>query len=189
MRRIGAIKLLQVQRDPIKYKGVSYDPEPLLEVDEAVVGPSGMLGRYDGGWVVDVHSPVHPNPRGGGNRALSIGFTAHYDAMSARYGACPLGEAGENIVVESSGIVTLADLEGTVVIRTAEGDIELTGARVAAPCREFTSYLLGLPHVAEREELGNDLEFLEHGMRGFVFGVDHLDGWRTIRTGDEVFVA
>ncbi len=187
MRRIGTIKLLQVQRGPLKVKDVSYDPRPLLEVESASLGPDGMLGSSAGGWVLDVHSSMHPACRGGGNRALSIGFTAHYDAMSARYGARLLGEAGENIIVESSGMVTLADLDGTVVIKAAEGDVELTGARVAAPCREFTSYLLGLDHIPDRAELGNDLEFLGHGMRGFVFGLDHLGGWITVRTGDEVF--
>ncbi len=186
MRRIGEITLVQVQRASLKTKGVGYDPAPLLRAEAAAVGPDGVLGLSDGGWVVDVHGAGHPASRGGGRRALSIGFTSHYRAMAGRYGVVPLGIAGENLVVDTDEVVTLDDLLPTVVIETAEGRIDLPGARVAAPCREFTSFLLGRPDVAPRDEIGADLAFLEDGMRGFVFSTGHLGGWTIVRPGDTV---
>jgi hypothetical protein len=108
--------------------------------------------------------------------------------MSARFGDVEAGTAGETLIVAAEQRIRAADLEGTVVIETGKGSVELPGGRVAAPCREFTSYLLGLSDVAPREEIEADLDFLEDGMRGFVFGVDHLRGWTTVRPGDVVWV-
>jgi len=188
MRVLGEVAHLQVQRSPVRHRGVGFDPTPLLAVDELAVGPPGLLGRHDGGWVVDVHGSVHPQVRGGGRRALSMGFTAHYRSMAARFGDLPLGTAGENVIVDTGRRVTLQDLEDGVAVETAEGILHLGDARVAAPCPEFTSYLLGLPHVAERDEIDADLVFLGGGMRGFLFAVDHLSGWTLVRPGDRVMV-
>ena len=186
MTPIGEIVHLQVQRSALKTKGVGYDPSPLLAVSEIAVGPDGVLGRHDGGWVVDVHSAIHPQSRGGGRRALSIGFTSHYREIGRRYGEQPVGIAGENLIVAADHRIEPADLAGGVVIDTAEGPIALSGARVAAPCREFTSWLLGRIDVAPREEIAADLAFLEDGMRGFILAVDHLEGWTVVRPGDRV---
>ena len=188
MRKLGSVELIQIQRSPLKTKRIGYDPAPLLAVEEAALGPNGMLGHSNGGWVIDANSELHPSGRGGGNRALSIGFSSHYALMSRRYGNMPLGEAGENLIVDTPDVVTIEDLAGTVVIETAEGPIELVSAAVAAPCREFASYLLGLPDVADRSELSAEFEFLEDGMRGFVFGLANLEEWKTVRPGDGVWI-
>lgn len=185
---LGRIVALQVQRDPLKQRGVGYDPSPVLQVKEASLDAQGMVGRSDDGWVVDAHHPAHPRARGGGNRALSIGFTEHYDRIAARFGRGELGCGGENIIVESDRRITVDDLAGTVVIRTDDGEIELTGARVAAPCAEFTSYLLGLDQVMTKRELADDVEFLDDGTRGFILDVAHLDRPTTILVGAEVVV-
>jgi len=187
-RLLGPIVRIQVQRNPVKSEGKGYDPGPILAVEEAVIGPPGLIGRHDHAWLVDAHHATHPASRGGGRRALSIGFSEHYARMAERFRSAPLGCAGENLIVETDRRVILADL-GSVVVRTAEGEVPLGGARVAAPCREFTSFLLGRPDVALREEIADDLAFLEDGMRGYILDLKPLEGAHRIRVGDVVVVA
>jgi hypothetical protein len=184
---LGRIVRLQVQREPLKEKGVGYDPGAILSVTRASIDANGMVGWTGRGWVLDAHHSAHPRARGGGNRALSIGFTGHYALMADRFGEAPLGVAGENVIVEHDGRVYEKDLRGMVVLRGAGGDIETTDARVAAPCREFTSFLLGLDAVPDRVELEDDLEFLERGTRGFILDVGGL-GPGAIEVGDEVLL-
>lgn len=187
-RELGTIVRLQVQRDPLKEKGVSYDPSAILTIDEASLDLQGMLGRHDDTWVVDAHHSAHPRARGGGRRALSIGFSGHYDLMAERYGAADLGCAGENLIVGTSGRTTQADLAGEVVVHTADGQVVLRNARVAAPCAEFTSWIKGSDTVIPKLDQADDIEFLEHGTRGFILDVSHLDRPVTIRVGDRVTV-
>ena len=186
-RLLGRIRLLQVQRLPLKAAG-HYDPRPLLAVAEAAVGPPGVVGFHEGAWVVDAHHAAHPARRGNAGRAVSLGFTGHYRLMEERFGAVPLGIGGENIVVAAEGRIYLRDLLGTVVVRGEEEELALTGARVAAPCLPFTSYLLGLNRVAERSEVEEHLEFLGEGMRGFVLSAVEGAAPVVIRPGDEVWV-
>lgn len=187
-RSLGRIVRLQVQRAPVKHKGSAYDPGPILFVDRAAIGPGGTVGWTDRGWVLDVHHAAHPSARGGGTRPLSIGFTGHYALMAERFGDLPVGIAGENVIVDHDGRVLPEDLQGAVVLRTAVGDVAATGARVAAPCREFTSFLLGLDRVADRTEIGDEMEFLERGTRGFILDVSGLDRPMSVAVGDEVLV-
>ena len=183
---LGPIVRLQVQRQPLKAPKVGYDPTPILAVEEAMIGPGGIRGRRDGTWVLDCHHDEHPN--GNGRRALSMGFTEHYDRMAARFGAAQLGCAGENVIVATDRRIDLGDLEGTVVIRTSEADVPLIGAYVAAPCLEFTSFLLARTDVGTEGEIGDDRAFLHDGTRGYILGVRHLEGEYTVRLGDEVVV-
>ena len=187
-RLLGSIVLLQVQRTPVKMPGGRYDPRPLLPVAEALIGPDGMAGFHDGAWILDAHHAAHPARRGGAGRALSIGFTGHYRLMAERFGSVPVGIGGENLIVEASGRLYLKDLLGTVVVRAAGGDLALEGAKVAAPCPHFTSFLLGLDRVAERSEVAEPLEFLGDGMRGYVLGAAPGSAPVIIRPGDEVWV-
>ena len=92
-RPIGEVVRLQLQREPLKASD-RYQPEYLLSVERAIVGPQGMLGYHDGCWVVDAHHAAHPRSRGGGKRALSVGFTGHYAAMGERVRSLPFSEAG-----------------------------------------------------------------------------------------------
>lgn len=187
-RRLGPIVLLQVQRTPLKVPGGPYDPWPLLAVGEAAIGPEGMAGFHDGAWVLDAHHAAHPARRGGAGRAVSIGFTGHYRLMAERFGSVPVGIGGENLIVEAPGRLYLRDLLGTVLVRTAAGNLALEGAKVAAPCLPFTSFLLGLDRVAERPAVAEPLEFLSDGMRGFVLGAPPGSAPVIIRPGDEVWV-
>lgn len=187
-RALGRIVALQVQRDPLKEKGRGYDPGPILQVQEASLSAQGMVGLCGESWVVDAHHSSHPRARGGGNRALSIGFTEHYERIRERFGKGDLGCGGENVIVDSDARVNVEDLAGTVVVRTTHGDVELTGARVAAPCAEFTSYLLDLDVVSPIKEIAADIAFLEEGTRGFILGVAHLERPVQIHVGAEVVV-
>jgi hypothetical protein len=137
---------------------------------------------------MDAHHAAHPNSRAGGRRALSIGFSGHYDQIAERFGSAPLGCAGENLIVATDRRITVSDLEGVIVVRTADGEVLLGSARVAAPCREFTSFMLGRPDVAPRDEIAADLAFLDDGMRGYILDLKTLEGAHRVRVGDVVEV-
>jgi len=185
---LGPIVRIQVQRNPLKKPGIGYDPEPILAVEEAVIGPPGLVGRSEGAWILDAHHACHPASRGGGRRALSIGFSEHYDRIAARFGAAPLGCAGENLIVASDKRIAPDDLDGVLVVHTGDGEVPLGGARVAAPCAEFTSFLLGRTGVAPRDEVADGLEFLDGGTRGYILDLKPLRGAHRIRVGDNVEV-
>jgi len=51
-RELGTIVRLQIQRDPLKVKGVSYDPAGILAVEEASLDSNGVLGRHRDAWVL-----------------------------------------------------------------------------------------------------------------------------------------
>lgn len=187
MRLLGPIVRLQVQRDPLKTRGIGYDPAGILAVDEAAIGPLGITGRHDGAWVLDTHHGAHPRSQAGGRRALSIGFTGHYELMGGRFGAAPLGCAGENLIVTNPGRITAAEL-GTLVVKGAGGAFELRKARVAAPCAEFTSWIKRLDVVVPKQDQADDVAFLDDGMRGYILDVSHLERPMPVRVGDEVWV-
>lgn len=186
MHKIGDIVALQIQRDRIKIKGVGYLPELIQPIEEAALHGGGMIGHDDGSWVMDVHHPFHPTGKGNASRAVSFGFTSHYAAMRRRFGVVPDFVGGENIIVDTATMLSVEDLAGGVVVRTAAADIEFTEAIVLAPCREFTSHLLGLAAPAAKDAIADDIAFLADGMRGFGAGVD--GGPFTVSVGDEVWV-
>lgn len=187
MRKLGNIAMLQVHGNRVKHRD-RFDPTSLIEVETASLSSDGMLGWAGSGWVVDVHHAAWPEP--GPRRPLSMGFTSHYNKMENRFGKASLGVAGENIIVASDEVVSLADLGQRVVISAENGEeIQLVRPKVAKPCLPFTSFMLGLPSVGIREEIVGHLRFLDDGTRGFVFGVDEIGDPVRIRVGDEVFLA
>ena len=182
-RPIGTVIRLQLQREPLKASGV-YQPEYLLAVERAMVGPDGMLGLDGGSWVVDAHHRAHPRSRGGGKRALSVGFTGHYAAMDRRFGAVEDGVAGENVIVDGPAMRP-DDLAGGLLVRRPDGvEYELLEPRPAAPCLEFTSYLMRTSQVLNRDEARDELRFLDGGTRGYIVQVGHLAGLQHIALGD-----
>ena len=187
---VGPVVLLQVQRQALTGGEPNiYRPEPLLEVERLVVDAHGVSTEVDGAVVLDVHHASHPD---GGrftpDRALSIGFTAHYDAMETRFGDAPLGIAGENVIVRSDRVITQADVAGGLRITHADGTVSvLDRAKVAAPCAMFTRYLRGSPD-ATVEEIADDRAFLHRGIRGFVLRVDHRGDGITIEPGASVAI-
>jgi hypothetical protein len=161
----------------------------LLPVDELTLTPEGAIARLpDGGRLIDIHHARHPATRNNGTNDISVGFTGHYAAMRARFGPhLPDGIAGENILVESSGIVQASDLGGDLAIRPAAGGelIWLRGVRVLPPCVEFSTYA---GRSSEPEALKSALQFLGDGLRGFC-GRLPAGAAVTIAVGDEVLAA
>ena len=184
---IGPIVRLQVQKQAIKKRGEGYVPEDLLVVDRAAVDAWGMMGWDEDRWVVDAHNKAHPSRRGGGRRQLSIGFTGHYDLMEERFGQAPVGVAGENFIIDGPALSLAALGEGVVVVTSDGSELLLERPRVAAPCVEFTSFMLGLDHVAPLAEIEGPLADLHDGRRGFIVAADHQPNPVEVRTGDRVF--
>lgn len=183
---IGRIVRLQIQQVAIKDKGIAYLPERIVTTDLAAVDAWGMMAWDGEQWIVDAHHKSHPSRRGGGKRPLSIGFTGHYDLMAERFGSAPVGIAGENIIVDGPAL-SLGDLGGGVIVATEDGELLLERPRVAAPCLEFTSFMLGLDHVAPLDEIEAPLADLHDGRRGFIVAADHAPRPVNMRVGDEVF--
>lgn len=173
MRELGHIVHLQVQRSSLKTGEKPhrvYDPARLLNVGRLAIGPDGVLGEAaDGAWLVDVHHRAHPNTKNeDGAHGVSLGFTSHYAAMRERFGGrITLGCAGENIVVETQGRLTLEDLERGVALLDHAGHelARLEVLQVAHPCRPFSGWALG--GTVESDVLKETLQFLDDGMRGF----------------------
>lgn len=185
--RVGLIVRLQVQAEPLTPSGV-YEWQHLVPVDRAVVSADGMLGWDGTGWVVDAHHVAHPRPRGGGRRALSIGLTGHYAAMAERFAPAVVGIGGENIVVDGPALRLPAIAEGFLIRRPDGQEIELLAPRVASPCLEFTSFLLGSETLLTRAEVKDELAFLDGGTRGHIVDVGHLTKPVPVEIGDEVFL-
>jgi len=184
---IGTIVRLQVQRYPVKLKGEAYLHEGILPVERAAIDSWGMVGWHDDAWIVDTHHHAHPSRRGGGKRSLSVGFTGHYKLMEERFGSAPIGIAGENIIVAGPPL-SLEQMGEGLIIETSEGiEVLLERPRVAAPCAEFTSFMLGLDHVATREEIQAPLADLHDGRRGFIVAADHTAKPVELRPGDKVY--
>ncbi len=185
---VGDIIRLQVQRVPIKVKGIGYLPQEILPVERAAVDAAGMLGWHDGAWVVDAHNSAHPSRRGGGRRPLSLGFTGHYMAMAERFGEAPIGIAGENMIVDGPAL-WLSDLEEGLIVESSEGDLLLERPRVAAPCAEFTSFMLGLDEVALISDIEDALADLHDGRRGFIVATDHAAIPVELALGNKVYMS
>jgi len=193
MRTIGTITRLQIQRGSLKRGEKAtrvYDPTPLLSVPALNVTPEGALGASPDGadaWIVDVHHRAHPYTKNeDGLHGISLGFTAHYDAMRQHFGGTlEVGCAGENIIATSERRFGYDELAGGVAILAPDGSerVRLKVLQVAHPCRPFTGWALG--KQVEPEELKKHLQFLDGGMRGF-YCVG--EGTGTVALGDQVAI-
>jgi len=183
---LGRVVRLQIHPESLKRDDV-YDPSRLVAVERGSIDASGMLGWDGSGWAVDIHHEAHPRAKGGGHKALSIGFVGHYDRMAERFGEAPIGIAGENIIVDGPAIPADVVAAG-LVIRTQDGAVlELRSPTPALACPGFTSYLLKSESVLARDEIAEHLAFLSTGTRGFILSVEHIDRPVQISIGDEVF--
>lgn len=188
---LGRIVRLQVQPESLKQEidgKKIYQPDRLLSVDALTLTPTGATtGAADGSEILDVHNTRHPRSKHWGANLLSLGFTAHYAAMTQRFGNhVTLGGAGENLIVETAAPVTLEQLVGGVTIETPQGLVRLTDIVVAAPCQPFSTFALG-DTAASTSAQKAALQFLHHGMRGYycrLEGVTHA----VVRVGAPVFL-
>ena len=191
MKPLGQIVRLQVQRGCLKRMEGGrkiYDPSPILAVTQLTLTKSGACARLDdGSYLIDVHNAAHPTTRNNkGVNPLSFVFTSHYDRMRQHFGDHLVsGCAGESILVETSAIVSLADVAGGVVIQTKQGPVTLGSVVVAEPCTSFSEFALQRPS-APTEQLKPALQFLGEGTRGYhcQFGGESP---ATIDVGDMLF--
>jgi MOSC domain-containing protein YiiM len=195
MPQIGTITLLQVQIASLKVgeeRRQRYDPAPLRRVPAIEVDPDGAVGlAADGERLLDVHNRRHPaSKQRQGVNGLSFGFTSHYDEMRARFGATASdGAAGENILVTSDRRWTEDELAAGLLIETGSGQrLPLVRIKVAAPCVEFTRWVMRFPDDARPDlTVTENVQFLDHGLRGYYTAYDGPPA--TITVGDRVFLA
>ncbi|MCC6313639.1 MAG: hypothetical protein IT337_06470 [Thermomicrobiales bacterium] len=173
-RSIGRIARVQVQAESLKVAGTHfrrYDPAGLREMAALVLEPGGVVGLAgDGTRVEDVHHAGHPVGKHRGSNGVSVGFTSHYVAMRDRFPhALPPGEAGENILIETTHAWRAEELAGGVAIETVEnGWATLENIIVAEPCVEFARHALRYPEDARPDRRVTDaLRDLGQGVRGF----------------------
>ncbi len=196
MRELGRIKQVQIQPSPLKVESTDvryYDPSPLLVVESLELTPDGVFGRTaQQQRAIDVHHVDHPlSGNHHGTNGVSFGFTGHYETMRDRFGEHIVdGCAGENILIEHAGIITLTDLGNKIAIQSKETGqfVYLTKFKVAAPCVEFSQYAAnsGLPMAAK--PLKETLQFLHHGRRGFYATALAQETPVLVKAGDRVFV-
>jgi len=195
MHQIGQIKQVQIQRGSLKPDNGSYriyDPAPLQVVEHLLLTPEGVIGvTSQGEELVDVHHAAHPQSRNnGGVNGISVGFTSHYRAMRAKFGAhLTDGLAGENILVETTEEFLWAMPGGRIVLQArAGGELAyLEQVKVAAPCVEFSRFALSEPLAVSAAALREALMFLDHGRRGFYATLRGAEPC-VLRAGDLLFV-
>ncbi|MEZ4524132.1 MAG: hypothetical protein R3A46_21240 [Thermomicrobiales bacterium] len=197
---IGRIIRLQIQRQTLKHPlepkpghdrspEQFYDPQHILASEELWVADTVAAIQLGDDYVIDVHAAAHPRSRNRGNgNMLSIGFTSHYDKMRDRFDDhLTDGIAGENILVEASGILDVEDFAAGLAIQTAHGElVECNEVTIAAPCVEFSRFCLG-DRYADPRATSDALRFLGNGTRGF-YGYISSGLPAMIRTGDTLLV-
>ncbi len=191
MHKIGPIIKMQVQPTSIKVgsKPERYDPTRLLAVDTLLLSESGVVGvTCDGQHIIDVHNALHPHTKSRGDNGFSIGFTTHYQSLRSRFGdhmtdAC----AGENILVETDRMFSLADLQNGLAIQQVQtGEyIFLTDIQPIVPCLPFATYSAHRPLASH--EVKETLQSLMHGQRGFLAELVDKSETVTVRTGDSLY--
>ena len=188
MRELGCIARLQVQVEPLK-RGEKphrvYDSSLIREVDELTVTEHGVLGHVDGEDepILDAHHRDHPHSRFRGDNGISLGVLGHYSRLRERFGDHVVdGVAGENVLLDHPGRLTLEDLDGGVRVLSEE-PVVLAPVVVAEPCVEFSRLVLG--DSSATASLREPLQELRGGMRGFYLGVRLGHGAR-LRVGDAV---
>jgi hypothetical protein len=191
-RSLGTIIHVQVQTSSLKVDGEPrryYSPDPIRKVERLYINEGVISGLLDGLELLDVHCALYPESRNRGNgNMLSVGFTGHYEIMQQEFGPhLAPGIAGENIMVEHPGRLTLEDVQGGLAICTREGEIlELGTVSVAHPCVEFSRFSLDNLD-ASPQDVSQTLKFLDGGTRGF-YGVATSSLPATIYPGDELLV-
>lgn len=191
-RSLGKIVGLQIQTSSLKVDGEPrryYTPEPIRKVERLYVADGVVSGQVDGHEVLDVHCAVHPESRNRGNgNMLSVVFSGHYDLMRQEFGEHLVpGIAGENILVDYAGRLTLEDVERGLAIRDNDGNlVEFGTVSVAHPCVEFSRFSLD-DLDASPKDVSKTLRFLDGGTRGF-YCVVTSDLPATISAGDELLV-
>jgi hypothetical protein len=190
---LGTIARLQVQREALK-QGTAphrwYQPDNLVAVSAVRLDADGAVGlTEDGAEVIDVHNARHARCRDQrGTRGVSVMAVADYEHLRDRHGAhLTDGVAGETITLAGGPALRGRDLGAGLVVETRGGRVPLVQVRAAAPCVEFTSYVLRRPRGAGVDDaVLATLETLDDGARGFVCAAGAKG---TIALGDAVYLS
>lgn len=190
---LGTVGRLQVQREPLKpHRGATraYEPDKIVAVEAIRVTPRGVVGvRSHEPDILDVHHGDHPRTRDRrGDRGVSLMSDADYRWLRSRFGDhLTDGIAGETITLTGGPELRRRDLSAGVLVDTADGMVGFTQVHVAAPCVEFTRYVLRRsPDTEVDDTITATLDLLDHGARGFVAATA---GDGIIAVGDRVFLA
>lgn len=170
MHEIGQVVKLQVQTGPLKQgpHRERYDPTHLLDVPTLEMSERGVVGWCEGKPIQDVHHQDYAFNQGHKGHILSFNFTSHYEQMRQRYGE-HLGDGcgGDNIVFAAATPLTLADLQGDLVLETQTGHQgRLTLVTASTPCLSFSRFAIHQPNP-DQIQLKAALQFLRNGQRGF----------------------
>jgi hypothetical protein len=125
LRELGRVKLVQVQPSGLIIKtpsGYYYDASRRLDVDSLEITPLSIEATTPNGeHVLDIHHMNHPDKTYDNDDLVSIGFTAHYEAMRARFGEHMVdGIAGENIIIEYEAEVWSEDLGKGIIMENQD---------------------------------------------------------------------
>jgi hypothetical protein len=197
-RRLGVVSLVQLQPEGLLIEtpgktpsGYFYDAGRRVEVDRLQITPRGIEATLPGGErALDIHHLDHPDKAYEDDDLVSIGFTAHYDAMRREFGEHIVdGIAGENIIIEAPDEIWPDDLGARVGIEDQDtGRVaELVVVEFASPCVEFGQFCAQRQYeeiVTSR--MREILQFLGRGRRGFLLVLDEGHDVVTVRPGDEV---
>jgi hypothetical protein len=195
-KSLGVVKLVQVQPTGLIFEtpsGYIYDPSRRVEVDQLRLTPAGIEATTtEGQQVLDIHHSAHPDTHFEGDNAISIGFSAHYAAMRARFGDHLVdGSAGENIIIDFESEIWLEDLGGQIGFQDPNNGqwVLMDVLNFASPCEEFSHF--AADSQASRlpvDQLKSTLQFLSNGRRGFLLALSEGQELATVQPGDQVFV-
>jgi len=189
---LGPVVLTQIHTDRMVNGGV-YESQRIVEVDELWLNDDGVVGVADSVALMHAHHRQHPNKSRAENRKkflpgrlLSIGFTSHHQLICDRFRTVPLGSAAEDVIVECDRRISVDDLANGVQFRSRDGYVDLAGGEVAKPCVPFTKFLLDDAAAAD-DVVADHRAFLDHGMRGFIFGLSFPGSAARIAKGAELW--
>jgi hypothetical protein len=182
--------IIEAPQPPPRY---FYDAGRRVEVDRLEITPQGIQATLPTGeQVLDIHHLDHPDKAYEDDDLVCIGFTAHYDAMRAKFGEHMVdGIAGENIIIDYPDEVWPGDLGRVLAIENQDtGEVAtLEMVSFAEPWVEFSRFCARrqLDEIAAHR-LGEILRFLGNGRRGFLLVLDDALEVVTVRPGDRVFL-
>ena len=189
MEELGRVVKLQVQTGPLKQgrNRERYDPGNLVGVPMLEIGERGVVGWCEGQAIQDVHHQDYPFNQGHKGHGLSFNFTGHYERLRQRYGEhLWVGCGGDNVVFAAASPLTLADLQGELVLETQTGERgRIHHLTAATPCLAFTRFTLEQSHP-DAAAIKETLQFLSGGQRGFY--ADWQGPALLIRPGDRLFI-
>ncbi|MGI9644313.1 MAG: MOSC domain-containing protein [Ilumatobacteraceae bacterium] len=170
-----------------------YDASRRVEVDRLHITGRGIEATLPGGdRVLDIHHLDHPGKAYGDDDLVSVGFSAHYDAMRDEFGEHMVdGTAGENIIIEYPGEVWPEDLADTLAMENQDtGELaRFHSVGFATPCVEFSRFCAQrVDDDVSAGRLAEILRFLGRGRRGFLLLLNDAHGPVTVRPGDRVFL-